>query len=666
MSLRACAARPAHRAALSVSSICSTSEVSISVTENIRISCYNGQRSQACEIIYNVYNYMQEHYPGMSGKQLRLKVADACGKSSSTVYRVLKESENSPGETKKFTTPHKRRPRKKEKSDFDDFNKCLLRRVINEFHVTEEESPTLKGILRAVKERIQYQGSVSSLRKIILDVGFKWKRAENNLKLLVENSSAVSKTWTESETKGLKNPISKGKRGVQCLDTRISPMSAVVLVAAGRTCRSAPLTHPAPPISSNSTPLHARTVSQTIYKGNDYRKPAVVGITSLGLDHTSLLGNTIEEIAWQKGGIMKLGTPAFTSPQLTPALEVLNQRAVEKKCPLWEVPPLSEYDCDGLQLSIGLKGDVQTINTSLALQLSRAWINRQQQAKSSTGLLGYAKAFRIDGATAEGIKSCSWPGRYQVLTRKSDHGSCTYYLDGAHTLESVELCVQWFRQIINKDQNRSSCRYILVFNVTGDRKPTDLLVPLMSCQFDSAFFCPNISVSDPKSNVKKVKVIKTAHDYSSMRTEHKYFDTKVAAAPPTSTSLKNSVIPQQRQLIVQPADYVKQADVHKLLLALSVPAIALLCWIIGSIDEVKYDLTNYTVTSKHQLDRCEDNKNTWLSLTKDDSSFTTELETFPSVTETLKYIEGRKGEQRVLVTGSLHLVGAVLSAFDLS
>uniref|UniRef100_A0A1B6K2T6 Folylpolyglutamate synthase n=2 Tax=Homalodisca liturata TaxID=320908 RepID=A0A1B6K2T6_9HEMI len=311
---------------------------------------------------------------------------------------------------------------------------------------------------------------------------------------------------------------------------------------------------------------------------NIFKKPAVVGITSLGLDHTSLLGNTIEEIAWQKGGIMKLGTPAFTSPQLTPALEVLNQRAVEKKCPLWEVPPLCEYDCDGLQLSIGLKGDVQTINTSLALQLSWAWINRQQQAKSSTGLLGYAKAFRIDGATAEGIKSCSWPGRYQVLTRKSDHGSCTYYLDGAHTLESIELCVQWFRQIINKDQNRSSCRYILVFNVTGDRKPTDLLVPLMSCQFDSAFFCPNISVSDPKSN----------------------------------------------------------------------------------------DLTNYTVTSKHQLDRCEDNKNTWLSLTKDDSSFTTELETFPSVTETLKYIEGRKGEQRVLVTGSLHLVGAVLSAFDLS
>ncbi|KAG8246247.1 hypothetical protein J6590_088459 [Homalodisca vitripennis] len=46
--------------------------------------------------------------------------------------------------------------------------------------------------------------------------------------------------------------------GVQSLETRISRMSAV---AAGRTCRPALLTHPGPHFSSNSSPLHARTVS---------------------------------------------------------------------------------------------------------------------------------------------------------------------------------------------------------------------------------------------------------------------------------------------------------------------------------------------------------------------------------------------------------------------
>lgn len=37
-----------------------------------------------------------------------------------------------------------------------------------------------------------------------------------------------------------------------------------------------------------------------------HRKPVVCGVSSLGLDHTSLLGDTVEKIAWQKGGIFKV------------------------------------------------------------------------------------------------------------------------------------------------------------------------------------------------------------------------------------------------------------------------------------------------------------------------------------------------------------------------
>ena len=39
---------------------------------------------------------------------------------------------------------------------------------------------------------------------------------------------------------------------------------------------------------------------------NIIRKPAVCGVTSLGLDHIDVLGNTIENIAWHKGGILKV------------------------------------------------------------------------------------------------------------------------------------------------------------------------------------------------------------------------------------------------------------------------------------------------------------------------------------------------------------------------
>ena len=56
----------------------------------------------------------------------------------------------------------------------------------------------------------------------------------------------------------------------------------------------------------------------------------VCGIASLGLDHVQILGNTIEQIAWQKAGIFKRDVPAITVPQLPEAMRVLQERAVEK------------------------------------------------------------------------------------------------------------------------------------------------------------------------------------------------------------------------------------------------------------------------------------------------------------------------------------------------
>ncbi|KAL8837787.1 MAG: hypothetical protein Q9170_002405, partial [Blastenia crenularia] len=66
--------------------------------------------------------------------------------------------------------------------------------------------------------------------------------------------------------------------------------------------------------------------------------PTATGITSLGIDHVQILGNTIEQIAWHKAGIMKRGTPAYTVPQLPAAEEVLYNRAAEKSVHLTTVP----------------------------------------------------------------------------------------------------------------------------------------------------------------------------------------------------------------------------------------------------------------------------------------------------------------------------------------
>lgn len=65
---------------------------------------------------------------------------------------------------------------------------------------------------------------------------------------------------------------------------------------------------------------------------NEYRKTSIVGISSLGFDHTTVLGDTLQEIAWQKGGIMKPNSVAIVSNnQPREAFETLIERSVEKE-----------------------------------------------------------------------------------------------------------------------------------------------------------------------------------------------------------------------------------------------------------------------------------------------------------------------------------------------
>lgn len=62
-------------------------------------------------------------------------------------------------------------------------------------------------------------------------------------------------------------------------------------------------------------------------------KPTCTGVTSLGIDHVTVLGKTLESIAWHKGGIYKKDVAALTVEQPSGALEVLRQRAVEREVP---------------------------------------------------------------------------------------------------------------------------------------------------------------------------------------------------------------------------------------------------------------------------------------------------------------------------------------------
>jgi hypothetical protein len=46
-----------------------------------------------------------------------------------------------------FLSPHTNRPRKKPKTDLNDFSKCVIGYTVNEFHLSEKQRPTLKRIM---------------------------------------------------------------------------------------------------------------------------------------------------------------------------------------------------------------------------------------------------------------------------------------------------------------------------------------------------------------------------------------------------------------------------------------------------------------------------------------------------------------------------------------
>jgi hypothetical protein len=83
----------------------------------------------------------------------------------------------------------KRRPRRKIKTDEDDFDKHVIRRKINEFNIAEGESPTLKSLLAVLKKKFNFSGGKWALWNITGDSCFTWRKSESNRKVLIEQDN---------------------------------------------------------------------------------------------------------------------------------------------------------------------------------------------------------------------------------------------------------------------------------------------------------------------------------------------------------------------------------------------------------------------------------------------------------------------------------------------
>ncbi|KAF8914042.1 Mur ligase [Gymnopilus junonius] len=249
-------------------------------------------------------------------------------------------------------------------------------------------------------------------------------------------------------------------------------------------------------------------VGGTYDSTNIVPSPVVNGITALGIDHVNVLGKTITEIAWQKGGIFKQSVPAFTVNQPADAMKMLESRAEELKvCRLLAPFFLVKINSSNTNYQSGLAGRHQVQNASLAISLSKRFLETRA---------GYSfQKQDLPASFINGLAQTKWPGRCQTVP-DPNRSDVIWCLDGAHTVESLQCCMEWFvasgvgLPLVSEPQNVSR---FLVFNCTSGRSGETFLnaiaesirsqlavnkmdVTNVATFFDHVIFCTNVTYAD--------------------------------------------------------------------------------------------------------------------------------------------------------------------------
>lgn len=154
--------------------------------------------------------------------------------------------------------------------------------------------------------------------------------------------------------------------------------------------------------------------------------------------------------------------------------------------------------CLGNDVVLGLEGEHQWSNASLAVALAFTWFQRTNRhalvgTQNPIGVAdltaSYFSNMKLPPLFAKGLATTKWPGRAQTLALSE---RLFLHMDGAHTPESAEVCMQWYSSIIRK-QSLQGLKPIkvLLFNCAQNKQPLALLTPIKDFAFDYVIFTTN-------------------------------------------------------------------------------------------------------------------------------------------------------------------------------
>ncbi len=205
--------------------------------------------------------------------------------------------------------------------------------------------------------------------------------------------------------------------------------------------------------------------------------PLVSVITSVSLDHTQILGDTVDKIAFEKAGIIKPGVPVVSGVTEDRPRAVIEQVAKERRSPLVQLGTDVTFQIGFPQAHSG--GSLPDCMTTIvevstcgidAKRWVSPWLKGPHQAANATIALATldllaAAGFPVsDDAMKDGMFSVRWPARMEVISARPK-----VLLDCAHNVASVTALVETLKYALLPP------RRVMIFAVSSDKDVSGML-----------------------------------------------------------------------------------------------------------------------------------------------------------------------------------------------
>lgn len=222
---------------------------------------------------------------------------------------------------------------------------------------------------------------------------------------------------------------------------------------------------------------------------NVVRCPAVCVITEIGLDHMAYLGDTIEQIAAEKAGILKVGVPVVFSDRKSAASAIICKKAQELGCACHCVSE-NDYKINEIQKKFI---DFSVVSRYYGYGRLIAGTTAAYQAENAAVAIRTAEVLqqhKLEKITAasirEGIRAMRWACRMEELRPG-------VFVDGAHNEDGIEAFVQSLRlnQELSGEQLHTQ-RCVVIFSVVSDKQYEPMIRMLCGLEMATDFVVTQI------------------------------------------------------------------------------------------------------------------------------------------------------------------------------